>query len=69
VIETASRFGFPLSTTHTISSTILGVGAGRRMNSVRWDVVGNMVRAWVLTIPITALIGYLAFLLLNPFLR
>ena len=68
VIETASRLGFPLSTTHVISSTILGVGAARRMNAVRWDVVTNMVRAWVLTIPVTALLGYLAFWVLNPFL-
>jgi PiT family inorganic phosphate transporter len=68
VIETASRLGFPLSTTHVISSTILGVGAARRMNAVRWDVVGNMVRAWVLTIPVTALLGFLAFMLLHPFL-
>ena len=68
VIEIASRLGFPLSTTHVISSTILGVGAARRLNAVRWDVVLNMVRAWVLTIPVTAALGYGAFLLLNPFL-
>jgi PiT family inorganic phosphate transporter len=69
VIETASRLGFPLSTTHVISSTILGVGAARRMNAVRWDVVRNMVRAWILTIPVTAGLGFLAFMVLNPFLK
>ena len=69
VIETASRLGFPLSTTHVISSTILGVGAARRMNAVRWDVVRNMVRAWILTIPVTAILGFIAFMLLNPFLK
>jgi PiT family inorganic phosphate transporter len=69
VIEIASRLGFPLSTTHVISSTILGVGAARRMNAVRWDVVRNMVRAWILTIPVTAILGFIAFMLLNPFLK
>jgi PiT family inorganic phosphate transporter len=68
VIETASRLGFPLSTTHVISSTILGVGAARRLRAVRWDIVLNMVRAWVLTIPVTAGIGFVAFLILNPIL-
>ena len=68
VIEAASRLGFPLSTTHVISSTILGVGAARRMSAVRWDVVWNMVRAWVLTIPITAALGWIAYLVLSPFL-
>lgn len=69
VIETASRVGgFPLSTTHVISSTILGVGAARRMNAVRWNVGRNMVQAWALTIPVTAVIGFLAFQVLRPFL-
>ena len=58
VIQVASRFGFPLSTTHVISSGILGVGAARRMNAVRWGVARTMVGAWLLTIPVTALLGY-----------
>ncbi len=58
VIQTASRLGVPLSTTHVISSSILGAGAARRMNAVRWDVVRTMAGAWVLTIPVTAILGF-----------
>ena len=58
VIQIASRFGFPLSTTHVISSGILGVGAARRFNAVRWGVARTMVSAWLLTIPITAVLGF-----------
>jgi PiT family inorganic phosphate transporter len=60
VIQVASRLGFPLSTTHVISSSILGAGASRRLNAVRWGVVRTMAGAWVLTIPVTALLGFLA---------
>ena len=67
VIETASRLGFPLSTTHVISSTILGVGAAQRMSSVRWGVAFNIVRAWIYTIPVCALLGFLAYKLLDLF--
>ena len=62
VIQAASRLGFPLSTTHVISSSILGVGAARRMNAVRWGIVRTMVGAWLLTIPVTAALGFLAAL-------
>ena len=62
VIQAASRLGLPLSTTHVISSSILGVGAARRMNAVRWDVVRTMVGAWLLTIPVTAVLGFVAAL-------
>src|SRR5207237_358782 len=48
VIEVASRLGIPISTTHTISSAILGVGATRRLSAVRWGVAGTIVTAWVL---------------------
>lgn len=51
IIEIASRLGFPLSTTHVISSSIMGVGASRRLSAVRWGVAGNIVTAWFLTIP------------------
>jgi inorganic phosphate transporter, PiT family len=51
VIEVASRFGIPISTTHTISSAIMGVGATRRFSAVRWGIAGNIVMGWVLTIP------------------
>ena len=53
----ASSFGIPVSTTHTITGAIVGVGATRRLSAVRWGVAGRIVWAWVLTIPISALIG------------
>ena len=62
VIQVASRLGFPLSTTHVISSSIMGVGASRRFNAVRWTVASEMVNAWLLTIPVTAVLGFLAAL-------
>lgn len=58
VILTASTWGVPVSTTHCISGGIMGVGATRRLNAVRWDVASQMAFAWVLTIPATALIAY-----------
>jgi PiT family inorganic phosphate transporter len=65
VIETASRFGFPLSTTHVISSSILGASAAWRSSRVRWSVAGGIVTAWILTIPVCAAIGFVAFVLLH----
>ncbi|MGH3102858.1 MAG: inorganic phosphate transporter [Gaiellaceae bacterium] len=49
--------GFPVSTTHTISGSVLGAGASRRLSAVRWGVAGNILLAWILTIPAAALIG------------
>jgi PiT family inorganic phosphate transporter len=57
VILAASSAGFPLSTTHVISGSIAGTGAAKRLSAVRWGVAGNIVRAWVLTLPAAALIG------------
>jgi inorganic phosphate transporter, PiT family len=51
VIEVASRLGIPVSTTHTIGSAILGVGSTRRLSAVRWGIAGQIVMAWVFTIP------------------
>jgi PiT family inorganic phosphate transporter len=59
VIELASHFGIPVSTTHCISSSIMGVGATRRLSAVRWGVAGNIVTAWILTFPICGGLGYL----------
>ena len=59
VIEVASHFGIPVSTTHCISSSIMGVGATRRLSAVRWGVAGNIVTAWILTFPICGGLGYL----------
>ncbi len=53
IIAGASHWGIPVSTTQVISSSILGVGATRRLSAVRWGIVGNIIWAWVLTIPLT----------------
>jgi len=58
IIEIASRIGLPLSTTHVISSTIMGVGASRRLSAVRWGVGGNIVVAWVITLPACAVLAW-----------
>ncbi len=68
VIEVASRLGFPLSTTHVISSTILGVGSSKRFKSVRWIVARGMFQAWIFTIPVTASIAFVSYMLLIKFL-
>ena len=57
IIEVASRLGFPLSTTHVISSAIMGAGASRRMSAVRWNIAGSILTAWILTIPICVLLA------------
>jgi PiT family inorganic phosphate transporter len=57
IIAGASHFGIPLSTTHVISTSIMGVGATRRLSAVRWGIVGNIVWAWILTIPLTFMLS------------
>jgi PiT family inorganic phosphate transporter len=57
ILYVTARFGFPVSTTHAISSAILGAGATTRFSAVRWGIAGNIVVAWVLTIPAAALAG------------
>ncbi|MDR2982603.1 MAG: inorganic phosphate transporter [Puniceicoccales bacterium] len=61
VIQTASHFGIPLSTTHVISTSIMGVGAMKRLSAVKWGIVSKIVWAWVLTLPVTAFLGYGAY--------
>ncbi len=58
VIEIASKIGLPLSTTHVISSTIMGVGASKRLSAVRWGIGGNIVIAWIITIPACAVLAW-----------
>ncbi|MBI5103630.1 MAG: inorganic phosphate transporter [Solirubrobacterales bacterium] len=67
VVLTASHLGFPLSTTHVISGGVMGAGAAKRLSAVRWGVAGNIVLAWVLTLPAAALIGGLAYGLTSLF--
>lgn len=58
-IELASRLGIPISTTHTIGTSIMGVGASRRLSAVRWGVAREVVTAWVLTFPVCGAISYI----------
>jgi PiT family inorganic phosphate transporter len=62
---TATALGVPVSTTHTITGAIVGVGSVRRLSAVRWGVAGRIVWAWVLTIPASAIISALSFYLLD----
>jgi len=61
VILASTHFGFPLSTTHVINGGVMGAGAGKRLSAVRWGVAGNIVVAWLLTLPAAAAIGALAY--------
>ena len=63
----ASFAGIPVSTTHTITGAIMGVGATHRLTAVRWGIVGAIVWAWVLTIPVSALLAASLFLILESF--
>ncbi|GIH73059.1 inorganic phosphate transporter [Sphaerimonospora thailandensis] len=66
VLYTAAiGFGAPISTTHTMTTAIMGVGATRRLSAVRWGIAGNIVTAWVLTIPAAAVVAALAYFLLH----
>jgi PiT family inorganic phosphate transporter len=61
VILASTHFGFPLSTTHVINGGVMGAGAAKRVSAVRWGVAGNIVTAWLLTLPAAAAIGALAY--------
>ncbi|WP_298436672.1 inorganic phosphate transporter [Geobacter sp.] len=68
VILGASSIGMPVSTTHVITSAILGVGLSKRLTAVNWNVAGRILVAWVLTIPASAVMAYVCYQVLNPFL-
>ena len=59
VIYGSTKYGYPLSTTHVVSGAVLGAGATKRLSAVRWGVAGNIVTAWVLTIPASAAVAAL----------
>jgi inorganic phosphate transporter, PiT family len=67
VILAASHFGYPLSTTHVINGGIMGAGAAKRLSAVRWGVAGNIVFAWVLTLPAAAVGGAVVYGLTRAF--
>jgi PiT family inorganic phosphate transporter len=68
VIFGASQLGMPVSTTHVISSAIMGVGSSDRIKTVRWGVARSIVTAWILTLPASGIAAALAFLVLDPIL-
>jgi PiT family inorganic phosphate transporter len=68
IIFGASHFGMPVSTTHVISTAIMGVGASDRLSAVRWGVAGNIIVAWIVTIPASALAAALAYFALDVIL-
>jgi PiT family inorganic phosphate transporter len=61
VILASSHFGYPLSSTQVISGGVIGAGAAKRLSAVRWGVAGNIVAAWILTLPAAAALGALAY--------
>jgi PiT family inorganic phosphate transporter len=65
----AIGYGAPISTTHTITSAIMGVGATKRLSAVRWGVAGNIVSAWIFTIPCAAVMAGLVYLVLHGLFR
>jgi PiT family inorganic phosphate transporter len=66
-IYTATAMGVGISTTHTITGAIVGVGATKRLSAVRWGVAGQIVWAWILTIPASAAIGATCYLIVSLF--
>jgi len=69
VIIASTVFGIPVSTTHVVSGAIMGVGLTKRTSAVHWSVARNIVWAWVLTIPVTAFVGAISYLILNPIIN
>jgi inorganic phosphate transporter, PiT family len=65
VIWAATELGLPVSTTHVVSGSIMGVGTAKRLSAVRWGIAQQMFIAWILTIPATALIGAVAYYLIH----
>jgi inorganic phosphate transporter, PiT family len=61
ILQIAGTFGFPVSTTHTVTGAVLGAGAAKRLSAVRWVVAGDIISAWVMTLPSAALVGAVAF--------
>ena len=67
-IFVASSLHFPLSTTHVVSSSILGVGAANRVKGVKWSTAQRMVITWVITLPISAVLAAIIYLIMHIFL-
>jgi PiT family inorganic phosphate transporter len=65
ILFATAHLGFPVSTTHVISASVIGVGATKRLSAVRWGVAGNIVLAWIVTIPAAALTAFVAYEILR----
>ena len=65
VILGASSLGLPVSTTHVITTSIMGVGATKRLSAVRWGIAGKIVMAWIFTLPTTAVMAWLTYKVLT----
>jgi len=68
IIFGASSLGMPVSTTHVISSAIMGVGASERLSAVRWGVAGNIIGAWILTLPASGFVAAMSYFVLDAVL-
>jgi PiT family inorganic phosphate transporter len=66
---TAANLGAPVSTTHTITGAIIGVGATKRLSAVRWGVTVNLIWAWIITIPISGVMAMIIYEILNLFIK
>ena len=65
VIQFATQFGLPVSTTHVVTGSVMGAGASRRLSALRWGVGANIVTAWILTIPAAGLVAWVAYAILS----
>jgi inorganic phosphate transporter, PiT family len=63
------QMGIPVSTTHTITGAIIGVGATKRLSAVRWGVTVNLLWAWILTIPVSAILASIVYLVVSLFVK
>jgi PiT family inorganic phosphate transporter len=63
----ATFMGIPVSTTHTVTGSVIGVGAARKVSAVRWNIASNIVVAWIVTLPASALMAVLCYLVLGVF--
>jgi len=61
VIQVATLVGLPVSTTHVITGSVMGVGASRKLSAVRWGIGANIIAAWIVTIPSAAIIAWVTF--------
>jgi PiT family inorganic phosphate transporter len=65
VIQFATQFGLPVSTTHVITGSVMGAGASRRLSALRWGVGANIVSAWIVTIPAAGIVAWVVYAILD----